>query len=347
MDFSLDNQQTGDGDSHVGLVELLATGTGSPSTTDQAAALFPWLADAAGVSGPTGQATRELDMLDVFGLMEDELAPHVTEVETVVATGDLESVDGTAVEHVGALIPGKEARGSNTSDARKRSVLAAMLGHHCEAEMISALRALDGLPRLDLGAVLDTSRSALDRALKVVTCTCTPNTNVALLITAVLVRIFCWHDMVLQSDSGPASRAGLSSTAVFTAESERPEKAPRNRQQYDEVFHAQPHGRPSTPRDGNVRPQASAGLIVPPITIGLYELDEENRASMIAHIVLSQLGKANQLLDTFSQKFRRHSSSAVMGHNDSRSQLHVAMEMFLRNQHAITVLSARAKLELK
>ncbi|KAM0491967.1 hypothetical protein ACHAP8_010207 [Fusarium lateritium] len=84
---------------------------------------------------------------------------------------------------------------------------------------------------------------------------------------------------------------------------------------------------------------------MPPMTIGAYELDSENRERMIGHIMLSELSKMGNLLGDFSKKFC-DPQSTTLG-NDNRSQLFLALEMLIRNKHMATVLDVRKKLGVK
>lgn len=223
---------------------------------------------------------------------------------------------------------------------------------HCEAELISTLAKLDH-PSLscrggvksaqNLGAILTASRLALSCTSNTVSCTCTPNASVALLVTATFFRLLSWYEIVLHNCRTPgedtnSSGPGSSGSGAVSDGAGSSVASPRE----DDADGESLHERPNTSSRGAAD---DSSLFVPPMTIGPYELDAENRDRMIGHIVLSELGKMGQLLDGFSQKFCGP-HSVTMG-NDSRSQLHLALEIFVRNKHSVTVLAAQDMLKEK
>jgi hypothetical protein len=84
---------------------------------------------------------------------------------------------------------------------------------------------------------------------------------------------------------------------------------------------------------------------MPPMTIGAYELDSENTERMIGHIMLTELSKMGELLGNFSKKFCDPQLTSLS--NDNRSQMFLALEMYVRNKYTTTVLAVRKKLETK
>ncbi|KAF4460926.1 aurR1 [Fusarium albosuccineum] len=296
------------------LVELLISGSSAESLTPDNANLV-WLSDMESIAGDRS-GSKSLDRADAFMLPRDSGigAPSLRGIDSSLA-----SVDNMAVRLM-----------SSITDRQ-----------HCEADLISALAKLD-LPSLsyrgepktsqNLGTILTASRSALSCASKTVSCTCTPNDNVALLATAVLLRILSWYEIVLQSYRGPGDDSSSAGVDSYNS----PAASPDN----DELE------RPST-RDTEMSHDGSegSGLFVPPMTIGPYELDAENRERMIGHIMLSELSKMGRLLSSFSKKFC-DPQSITLG-SDNKSQLYLALEMFIRNKHSVTVLAVRKKLEGK
>ncbi|KAK2616914.1 hypothetical protein QQS21_000002 [Conoideocrella luteorostrata] len=305
---------------------------GSKSTGCSGSAVpvaFPWVADnlvGAGMAGSDGDLDMDMtDMLSMGGHegILDNATPFVFGSGTPAGTlfeDHLPQQDSSQIKH-------------------------------CSALLLSTLQQL-GLPiascngvwaaTQSLGTVLKASRSALDSAMFVASCNCAPNANVALLFTSVMLRILLWYDAVLKSNRddeiGGNGDEASSPTTGYGADAHHPNGSISC-------------GSVSS-MDKNLSPGAGKtesigtrpGLVVSPITIGVYQLDMEDQARMIVHIVLSELAKMSRLLDSFSKKFCRGGSSSSLG-NSSGIQLHVALEMFLRNKHSVTVLAANKKLD--
>ncbi|GJC87418.1 aurofusarin biosynthesis regulatory protein aurR1 [Colletotrichum liriopes] len=241
------------------LVGLLTRDSSTDSlTADNANNLF-WLSDMES-GGGGGEERKGSDRVDSLMFPDDDGV-------TTAASRAMGIIGGAPFDYRALRLMG------STADRQ-----------HCEADVISALAKLDlpssscqGSSRSlrNLGTILTASRSALSSASKAVSCTCAPNANVALLVTA----------------------------------------------------------------------DAMSSLFVPPMTIGAYELDAENQERMIGHIVLSELGKMGRLLDSFSHKFCGPQSIATG--NDSRNQLHMALEMFIRNKYSVMVVAAKSKSDEK
>lgn len=81
------------------------------------------------------------------------------------------------------------------------------------------------------------------------------------------------------------------------------------------------------------------------MTIGAYELDSENRERIIGHIMLSELSKMGDLLSNFSKRFCDPQLTSLT--NDNRSQMFLALEMFIRNKYTTTILAIRKKQEIR
>lgn len=297
------------------LVELLTNGSSSESLTPDNTNLT-WLSDIESIAGDNS-VVKSLERIDAFAYPKNN-GPGTA---SMGATG---GNSGGIVDNMG------QSSISSVTDRR-----------HCEADLVSALAKPD-LPSLscwgdpkatqNLGTILTASRSTLTCATNAMSCTCTPNDNVALLVTAVLLRILSWYHIVLENCRGPNNG---SSTAPVDGCNSPP--ASNDGKETE---------RPST-RDTDMSQDRSeqSSLIMPPMTIGAYELDSENRERMIGHIMLSELSKMGTLLSTFSKKFCDPQSTALG--NDNRSQLFLALEMFIRNKHMATVLAVRKKLEVK
>ncbi|KAK5988363.1 Aurofusarin biosynthesis regulatory protein aurR1 [Cladobotryum mycophilum] len=357
----------GDGNSPISLqpttdglfvdLESLTNGGGSTDALGSAAAAsFSWLSE------PITSVPKDLDMTDMLSLAEEVTlgggTPSGFGSATTVVFEDHKSPGG------GTTGSSSTGGGSNGSPVQHHQHHQHHHHHHhsqqhCSSALLSTLQDL-GIPSASctggfaatqsLGTVLKASRSALDGALNVASCSCTPNANVALLVTSVVFRILCWYDAILQSSPGSYNNGcnnnnnNSDSSAASTDGDEADDLSGWPR--------AYLHGRAarfSPTRDfvdaAHHTSSNGPGVYVPPITIGAYELDVEDQARMIVHIVLSELAKMNRLLDGFSKKFCRK-GSASLG-EDNKSQLHVALEMFLRNKHSLTVLAAREKLDGK
>lgn len=305
------------------LVELLA----SDSNTDS---LAPeninrvWLSDINTPSGD-GNMNGSLQRADAFLLPQHSSLSASSSKNTAISS--VASIDNMA--------------------ARTRS--SATNRQHCEVDLISALAKLD-LPSFscrgevkpkipqDLGIILAASRSALSCVSKTVSCTCTPGDNVPLLVTAAVLRIISWYDIVLQNCCGSGDNTNTTTTTITTddcgynspaasVENEELERAPT--------------------RDSAISLEGSdgSGFFMPPVTIGAYELDSESRERMISHIMLSELSKMGRLLNNFSKKFCDPQSVTLS--NDNKTQVHLALEMMIRSKHSVTVLAVRKKLEVK
>ncbi|SPJ88003.1 probable pathway specific binuclear zinc cluster transcription factor for the aurofusarin gene cluster [Fusarium torulosum] len=241
------------------LVELLTSSSNSESLTPDNTNLA-WLSDIESIAGDNSIG-KSMERLEA----STYLKRHAPSTSSLLGMG---SSGGTSVENEGL-------RPMNSITDRQ----------HCEADLISALAKPD-LPTLscwvdskssqNLGTILTASRSTLTCVTTVMSCTCTPNDNVALLFTAVLLRILSWYHIVLQNchshndNSSTAPTDGYTSSAASTDGKEQE--------------------RPST-RDTDVSQDISeqSSIIMPPITIGAYELDSENRERIIGHIMLSEL----------------------------------------------------------
>ncbi|KAF4989095.1 hypothetical protein FGRMN_9337 [Fusarium graminum] len=298
------------------LIELLNSGSHSESLTPDNANLT-WLSDLESIAGD-GSVGKSMERPDAPA----SLTRNTSGTQLLPENGRR---NGTSVEN----------RGSRTMNSNVDR-------HHCESDLISALAKPD-LPSLscwvepkssqNLGTILTASRSTLTCVTTVMSCTCTPNDNVALLVTAVLLRILSWYHIVLQNCQSPKSNGGgtapidgYSSPATSTdgKESERPSSR-------------------DTDVSGDLSEQST--IIMPPMTIGAYELDSENRERIIGQVMLSELSKMGALLGNFSKKFC-DPQSTDLGH-DNRSQLFLTLEMFIRNRYTTTVLAVRKKLEVK
>ncbi|KAF4972078.1 hypothetical protein FZEAL_9671 [Fusarium zealandicum] len=307
------------------LVELLTRTSSSDSLTPDNANLA-WMPEIESASGE-GDMGNSLDRANTFMLPTNS---GITTSSSI----DMDGSGAASIDHM-AL----------------RLMSSAMNQQHCEADIISTLVKLD-LPALscrgesrfsqNLGTILTASRSALSCATKTVSCTCSPNTNIALLVTALLLRILSWYDIVLRNCQGSGEGTNSSGNSNSSAAATDSFSSPAGSLENDEM------DRPSTrERDTETLADGTDGssLFVPPMTIGPYELDAENRERIIGQIVLSELGKMGRLLSTFSKKFCDPHSIALGG--DNGSQLYLTLEMFLRNKHSVTVLAARERLEVK
>jgi hypothetical protein len=291
----------------------LTSGSSSESITPDNTNLV-WLSDIESTTGDTtvGKSLERIDFTYPKG--------H--------ATGALSAAGMGSGSGVGTNKMGLRSMGSTTDR------------QPCEADLVSALAEPD-LPSLscwgdskasqNLGTILTASRATLTCVTTAMSCTCTPNDNVALLVTAVLLRILSWYHIVLKNCRGPndgstALSDGNNSPTPSTEGKETDTSAPRDI---------------DLSQDRSER----SSLIMPPMTIGAYELDSENRERMIGHIILSELSKMGNLLSDFSKKFCDPQSTSLG--NDNRSQLFLALEMFIRNKHIATVLAVRKKLEVK
>lgn len=297
------------------LIELLTSGSNSESLTPDNTHLA-WLSD---IESMTGDNTfgKNMERFET----PTYLKRHTPSTSSLPAMG---SSSGTSVDMDGSR---------STSSIGDRQ--------HCEADLISALAKPD-LPSLscwvdsessqNLGTILTASRSTLKCVTTVMSCTCTPNDNVALLFTAVLLRILSWYHIVLQHCHVPNDTSNTAPTEGF--------KSPLASTDGKESE------RPST-KDTNVSQDRSepSNLIVPPMTIGAYELDSENRERIIGHIMLSELSKMGDLLSNFSKRFCDPQLTSLT--NDNRSQMFLALEMFIRNKYTTTILDIRKKLEIR
>ncbi|RGP64447.1 transcription factor [Fusarium longipes] len=284
------------------LVELLTSGSSSASLTPDNTNMV-WRSDIDSMAGD-GSVGKTLERMDGFAFSKSH------------ATGTLPA--GMSLGPIGS-----------TTDRQ-----------HCEADLVSALARPD-LPSLscwgdpkssqNLGTILTASRATLACVTTAMSCTCTPNDNVALLVTAVLLRILSWYHIVLKNCSGPNDSGATSSDGHNSPTPSTDGKETER----------------STPGDTDLLQERieQSNLIMPPMTIGAYELDSENRERMIGHIMLSELSKMGNLLGDFSKKFC-DPQSTTLG-NDNRSQLFLALEMFIRNKHMAAVLAVRKKLEVK
>ncbi|KAH6960172.1 C6 zinc finger protein [Fusarium avenaceum] len=296
------------------LIELLTSGSNSESLTPDNNHLA-WLSDIESITGDNTFG-KNIERYET----PTYLKRHTPSTSSLPAMG---SSSGTSVDMDGSR---------STSSIGDRQ--------HCEADLISALAKPD-LPSLscwvdsessqNLGTILTASRSTLKCVTAVMSCTCTPNDNVALLFTAVLLRILSWYHIVLQhchcpKNSSTAPTDGCKSPLSSTdgKESERPSTKDTN-----------------LPQDRN----EPSNLIVPPMTIGAYELDSENRERIIGHIMLSELSKMGDLLSNFSKRFCDPQLTSLT--NDNRSQMFLALEMFIRNKYTTTILAIRKKQEIR
>ncbi|RGP66064.1 aurr1 aurofusarin regulatory [Fusarium sporotrichioides] len=298
------------------LVELFTSGSSSESLTPDNTNLV-WLSDMESIAGDAS-AGKSMERMDSFAYSK-----------------------GNAMGALSAAGMGSgSGSGAGTDAAGQRSRCSVTDRQHCEADLISALAKPD-LPSLscwgnpkdsqNLGTILTASRATLKCVTTAMSCTCTPNDNVALLATAVLLRILSWYHIVLKNCRGPNDG---SAATIDDHNSPAPSNDGKDTER-------------SLSRDTDVSQDRSeqSSLIMPPMTIGAYELDSENRERMIGHIMLSELSKMGNLLSDFSKKFC-DPQSTTLG-NDNRSQLFLALEMLIRNKHMATVLDVRKKLEVK
>ncbi|KAM0543063.1 hypothetical protein ACHAPJ_012512 [Fusarium lateritium] len=299
------------------LVELLASDCSTESVTPENMNLI-WLSEMEAMAGDRNM-NKGLERMDTL------LFPQTSGI------GASPSTD-TGISSVASI--------DNMGPGLKRSTTNRQ---HCEADLMTTLRKLDlpsfscrGEPKTsqNLGNVLTASRSALSCLSKTVLCTCAPSDNVALLVTAAILRILSWHDIVLQNCHG--SRGNTTTTTSVEGGFDSPVESPDN----DELDGMSTKDT-DMPQEGGEGP----GLFMPPMTIGAYELDSENRERMIGHILLSELSKMGRLLNNFSKKFCDPQSITLS--NDNKSQLYLALEMFIRSKHSVTVLAVRKKMEAK
>ncbi|CAJ0544941.1 Ff.00g084680.m01.CDS01 [Fusarium sp. VM40] len=149
------------------LIELLTSGSNSESLTPDNTNLA-WLSDIESITGDNTLG-KNMERFET----PTYLKRHTPSTSSLPAMG---SSSGTSVDMDGSR---------STSSIGDRQ--------HCEADLISALAKPD-LPSLscwvdsessqNLGTILTASRSTLKCVTAVMSCTCTPNDNVALLFTA-------------------------------------------------------------------------------------------------------------------------------------------------------------------
>lgn len=204
------------------------------------------------------------------------------------------------------------------------SDLGTVCTQNCSEAPLGALKVLKspvnaqwaGLSKIgphDLGEILQTSRSALQTASKVVSCTCSANSDVALLTTSVLLRITGLYEAVLRSSSTSGADAG----------------AARD---------------PASP-DGHLV-KADCGMDppsygMPSMSIGNYEIALEDRPAFLMNVLQSEVKKMGAVLDLFSKKFCSNGLS-LADNNDERFNL--ILERFIRMRHNTTLTEIRKRL---
>lgn len=206
---------------------------------------------------------------------------------------------------------------------------------HCPKLALSTLQSLDlsmascssVTPNLDpsssngatrsLDTVLRVNQAAIDNVLKILECPCTANTNLALIVTIIVLKILSWYQASLErsstGDDGSSTASAGSSSHFSSACGSR--------------------GRSPSP--------AAESVFMPPITIGAYQLEAEHRSRMIAQLMLTELAKMSRIVDGFSRKYCQ---DEPMSTEDSQSQLHFALHMFVKCRLKMTVLAAKRQL---
>jgi Aflatoxin regulatory protein/Fungal Zn(2)-Cys(6) binuclear cluster domain len=169
-----------------------------------------------------------------------------------------------------------------------------------------------------LDTVLRVNQAAIDNLLTILNCPCTADSNLALLVTIIIFKILSWYEASLHCSTAP----GENST-VGSARSNSPLTSSCGT-----------HDNSPTP--------AVESVFMPPISIGAYQLDAEHRGRMVAQLILTELIKLNKVVDGFSQKYGR---GGPMSTEDSKTQLHFALEMFLRSRLKMTILTAKEQLD--
>lgn len=169
----------------------------------------------------------------------------------------------------------------------------------------------------DLGEILQTSRSALQTASKVVSCTCSANSDVALLTTSVLLRITGLYEAVLRSSTSSSSADPCAGAAARDP--------------------ASPDGHLVKADCGMDQP--SYGM--PSMSIGNYEIAIEDRPAFLMNVLQSEVNKMGAVLDVFSKKFCSNGLS-LADNNDERFNL--ILERFIRMRHNTTLAEIRKRL---
>lgn len=171
-----------------------------------------------------------------------------------------------------------------------------------------------------LDNVLRVNQAAMENVLTILDCPCTADTNLALLISMIFFKILSWYEAGLNCSNN--NNNSDSSTPASTMS--------------DSPFASSPSTYASSPS------LEVESVFMAPISIGAYELDAEHRRPMIAQLILTELGKMNRVVDGFSRKYGRGGAKST---ENSRGQLHCALETSLRSSLKTTMLAAREQLD--
>ena len=171
-----------------------------------------------------------------------------------------------------------------------------------------------------LDRVLRVNQSARDNVLSILNCSCTADTGLALLVAMIVSKILSWYQAVLNrscknGDGGMAGNTG-SKTSLASPSS-------------------------SNHHRGSLSPAVGESVFLPPISIGAYQLDADHWGRMIAQLILTELAKMRNVIEVFSKRYGPQES---MPTEDSNTQLHFALEVFLRSRLKMTIVAAREQL---
>lgn len=207
-----------------------------------------------------------------------------------------------------------------------------------------------------LGNMLKAGRSALSRALEVVACDCAPNTNVALLMTLTISRTLALYEDILRGSSAAASTndsggdSGSTETFMAAAAIDSGNSSDMN------LHAAAGFDQPDTRlvRQARESLQDQQPWLLPPMNIGDYELDLDDKLRFIVLIVLGDLAKIRRLMDDFSAKFcgsedtvaSSSTSPSITSASAGRSDFHVSLDLFLRNKMSNVMMEAQGKLQI-
>ena len=142
-------------------------------------------------------------------------------------------------------------------------VLASLQSLHFFSTFSCVSKPVSTVPTID--QVLTINKTAIQHVYRLLACSCSRDPLIPLLVAAVCAKIFAWYQAIARVDGG---NSGSGTTAAVTTTSLRAET----------VIHT-------------------------PVTLGAYELDGADEESMRTQLVLSELRKADRLVDKFTERF--------------------------------------------
>lgn len=219
---------------------------------------------------------------------------------------------------------------------------------------------LDGLHRSSrlLDDVLKSNQSALDNVMTILSCPCSIDTHIGLLVAIIMSKILAWYQASLNATPiSTTTTAATSSSSINHGDDSNkhnkdddtnPPSYPASSTSASPPAHAVAGQNHPTTISAPHAP-AVESVVLLPITIGAYQLDPGNRTRMIAQLVLTELVKMGRVIERFTHRYCRGGSTATMletlDDGSGKGQLYLALRLWLRARLNSTVRIATSQLK--